>query len=416
MSSSNEATAPEESQSGPATGPSGLRRYLNLLSAPGALRLSVAALLARLPSGMTALLLVSSVARATGSYAQAGTAAACYAVGVGVSGPVRGRAVDRRGARRVLLIAGCGQAVGFLALLAALAFHLPRPLILAVALAIGLLLPPVSPVMRTMWRRSLPEDELRAAAFAMESVVVDMVYIVGPSLVTLLLLLSTPAVALGVNAVLLAGGCLVLASAPTIRDWPTTAAAERHWLGPLRTAGVRWMLPIGLLATGSISGIEVALLASAGARGHSDLGGLLVAVFSVGGVCGGLLYGSRNWRGTTAQHLRLLLLLLASGYFIASLLHGLWWLVLLFLVTGLALAPMMTAQFTAMEQVAPEESMTESFAWLNALGQAGGALAASAVGLLITNNGPDRAFLIPTAMAALAATLTFPLRTGPERP
>lgn len=415
-SPSNETTTTEASPAGSAAGTSGPRRYLRLLSQPGALRVSSAALLARLPSGMTGLLLVSSVAQVTGSYARAGIAAACYAVGVGLSGPIRGRAVDRRGARRVLLVAGTGQTLGFVALMAALAFDLPEPVVFAAALAIGALLPPVSPVMRTMWRRSLAEGELRAAAFAMESVVIDLIYILGPALVTLLLLVTTPTVALGVNAVLLMGGCLGLASAPATRDWPTTDPAERHWLGPLRTAGVRWMLPVGLLATGSISGIEVALLASADARGHSAVGGLLVAAFSVGGVCGGLVYGARNWRGTTVQHLRLLLVVLTVGYCVAALLHGVLWLGLLFLVTGVALAPMMTTQFTAMEEVAPEQSMTESFAWLNALGQAGGALAASAVGLLVTDGRTAYGFMVPAGMTAVAVLVTFPLRSRVVRP
>ncbi|GII65108.1 MFS transporter [Sphaerisporangium krabiense] len=388
----------------------GMARYLRLAATPGAVPMTLAALVGRLPSGMAGLLLVTGFVQSNGSYAQAGVAAACYAVGVGVSGPLRGRAVDRRGARGVLLVAGAGQALAFLALLAALAAETPAVVPLALSFVVGALLPPIGPVMRTMWSRSLTDQGLRSAAFALESVIVDAVFIVGPSVVALLLAVSNSSVAIGVTAVFTAAGCLALAGAPAIGALRPVEGAARDWRGPLRVAGVRWMLPVGLLATGSITGVEVALLATADAQGHADLGGLLIAAFSVGSVFGGFAYGAVKLRGTSAAHLGVFLAVLAAGYAVAVAVTNLWLLAVVFAVAGVALAPMMTAQYTAMEEVAPEDAMTESFAWLNALGQGGGALAATAAGALAADGRPGGGFLVAAAMSVAAALLTLALR------
>ncbi|MEO3810601.1 MFS transporter [Sphaerisporangium sp. B11E5] len=406
----------------PGTGPAeipttGLRRYRTLFGTPGVLPMTLAALVARLPSGMIGLVLVIGFVQSTGSYTQAGIAAALFAVGVGVSGPLRGRAADRRGAAIVLVISGLGQGLALLALLVALTVRAPVAVPMAISFVIGVMLPPISPIMRTMWSRSLTDSGVRTAAFALESIVVDAVYIAGPSAVALLLVLGDARVALGVTAALTAGGCLALAAARAIRvSRPTGGDGPRDWRGPLRASGVRWMLPVGALATGGIIGVEVALLATADSLGHADAGGLLIAAFSVGSVFGGLAYGASRLRGTTAQHLGAFLLVLACGYAVAAAVTNLWLLAVLFAVTGVALAPMMTAQFTAMEEVAPEDSMTESFAWLNALGQGGGALAAAAAGGLASGGNPGGGFLVAAGMAVLAAVLTLAIRPSAPAP
>nr|WP_245966923.1 MFS transporter [Sphaerisporangium album] len=359
---------------------------------------------------MAGLLLVTGFVQNNGSYAQAGVAAACYAVGVGVSGPLRGRAVDRRGARGVLLVSGIGQAVVFLGLLAALSGGAPTIVPLVLSFLVGAVLPPIGPIMRTMWSRTLTDPGLRSAAFALESIIVDAVFIVGPSIVALLLAVANSSVAIAVTAAFTAVGCVALAGAPAIGALRPTEGAARDWRGPLRAAPVRWMLPVGLLATGSITGVEVALLATADAQGHADVGGLLIAAFSVGSVFGGFAYGAVKLRGTSAQHLGLFLAVLAAGYAVAVAVSNLWGLALVFAVAGVALAPMITAQYTAMEEVAPEDSMTESFAWLNALGQGGGALAATAAGALASGGHPGGGFLVAAGMSVVAALLTTALR------
>src|SRR3954464_9538558 len=82
-----------------------------IASNPGARRLFVLSLVARLPVAMLSIGLLVHTQHLTGSYADAGIVAGVYAVALGVGGPVLGRLVDRRGQARVLLCTAVVEAV-----------------------------------------------------------------------------------------------------------------------------------------------------------------------------------------------------------------------------------------------------------------------------------------------------------------
>jgi len=63
------------------------------------------------------------------------------------------------------------------------------------------------------------------------------------------------------------------------------------------------LLPISLLLMGSITVIEVALVAYAGHSGREFVVGYLVAALSVGGIASGLIWGS--WSSAAAPAVRL---------------------------------------------------------------------------------------------------------------
>ena len=76
--------------------------YLELIRRRPARRLLYALSVATLSFGMLSLVVLLTVERATGSYRDGGFAVAAFALVAGISAPVRGRLVDRRGARRWL--------------------------------------------------------------------------------------------------------------------------------------------------------------------------------------------------------------------------------------------------------------------------------------------------------------------------
>jgi hypothetical protein len=97
-----------------------MRMYRELLTLPRARSSVLGGFVGRLPVAMRALGCLLLVSATTGSYAQAGVVAAAMTVSQAVAGPVLGRAVDRHGQRRVLLLALGGHtlALGSLVLLA----------------------------------------------------------------------------------------------------------------------------------------------------------------------------------------------------------------------------------------------------------------------------------------------------------
>ena len=124
--------------------------YRRLLGEPALRGLAVADVCARLPQGMVAITLLL-VAATHASMTTAGLVVAGYTLGQAVTGPLRGRLADRYGLARVCAACGCGYAVALLGLLAGSLAGSPAWLLVAAAAAAGLIVPPLSPGMRSLW-------------------------------------------------------------------------------------------------------------------------------------------------------------------------------------------------------------------------------------------------------------------------
>jgi len=388
---------------GPEAG-SVLRRYRSFLGHPGLLRLQASALLARISGGMNALVLVLVIQQRS-TLAAAGAAAAAYTAGIALAGPARGRAADRRGAAQVLAVTGIAQAACMLGLLGAVVASAPVPLEIVLAGLIGAVLPPVNPVMRTIWSRTL-DGALRRMAFSVESVLLDVTFIVGPVLVAVVTVLSGARWCLLLTALLTGCGCLALAAAPESRGWPGTAG-RRHWLGAWRDGRLRRLLPVGFLFTGAISAIELAIVAFSRARGHPAMSGYLIALLSAGSIVGGLAFGALNVRGRPLRQFAVASAALGAGFAAGSLAGSAVVLGVTLACAGLFLAPAITLEYTAADQVADPAVLTESFALLNAMGQAGSATGSVLVGLAGQHGHGRGGFLVAAAMALGAGGLAL---------
>ena len=151
--------------------------YRRLLGDPVLRGLAVADICARLPQGMVSITLLL-VAAVHASMTTAGLVVAGYTLGQGVTGPLRGRLADRHGLARVCAICGGMYAVALLGLLAGALAGSPAWLLVAAAAAAGLVVPPLSPGMRSLWSAHAA-GMLRHAAFALDAAVFDLAYITG---------------------------------------------------------------------------------------------------------------------------------------------------------------------------------------------------------------------------------------------
>jgi MFS family permease len=384
----------------------GFGRYGALARTPGFWLTALPALIARLPLGMTGLALVLVTTAHGGSYAAAGAASASCAVAGAVSAPLRGRAIDRRRPGTMLMALAWAQAGTLIAFMAVSSAGGPLILRCALAAVIGAVLPPVGPMMRTLWQRLLDRGDLRDAAFAMESIVIDIVYIAGPLLVAAAMVVRSADLGLLLMAAMTVAGCSILARSPAARGW-RDGSGGHDWLGPLRARGVLLLLPIDLFAVGSIGAFEIGAVATAGEHGLPAAAGFLIAGTSVGSVVGGLYWGSRRQPGSQVAQQAVLLAALACGFMVAAQVPSLIGVGLVLALTGLALAPMNTVQFGLMQRVAPASSLTEAFSWLNSSGGAGLALGAAAAGLAVSHAHAPAAFLLGAALAGVSALLSL---------
>jgi MFS family permease len=379
----------------------GVSRYRVLLSRPGVRRLLFSSVLARLPLGMNSLAILLFVRVHTDSFLTAGLAVGAFTAASAVLAPVQGRLLDRFGQRRVLLPCAVGEAGLLLLLIAMGQAGAPAGVIVALAGLAGTLLPPVSACVRALWPVVAPDMVTREAAYALDATTQEIIWTVGPMIVALAVDLVSVNAALATCAVVTLFGTLLFAGAPLAREWQGAGPRSIPG-GALSSAGLRALLLTVVLTGMVIGALEVGLPALAAQLGSASSAGLLLAVWSFGSMCGGVLYGARSWgRSMSVRHERLLLglvvllapLLLARSLGAAIALSAL---------AGLGLAPMFSCQYTLVGALAPRGSIAEAFNWQVAALVAGVALGSALSGGLIDAVGVRGSFALGS-LCALAA-------------
>src|SRR3712207_513389 len=184
-----------------------LSSYRRVLARPGAMKFSITGLVARLPIAMTGLGIVLLVEGGTGSYATAGGVAAAFTVANAVVAILQGRLIDTLGQSVVLTTASTvyGASMGLLAW----AVQADWPIVTAYAAAAvgGALMPAIGSCVRARWSYVLDAPGEVQTAYALESVIDEAIFIVGPILVTFLATAVHPTFGLSAAALLgLVGG------------------------------------------------------------------------------------------------------------------------------------------------------------------------------------------------------------------
>jgi predicted MFS family arabinose efflux permease len=355
--------------------------------------------------GFGVVVMVSTI---TKSYGLAGSVSATMIVGGSVGAPLLGTLVDRFGQRRVL---PASLAVHVVALGAAVYLAVSKTphwtLFPACALA-GFALPPVSSMVRARWTYLLGAGTpLAQQAYAFESVVDELVFVVGPVIVTTLatVVVSWAGVACA-GAFAIVGGILFSLQH---RTEPPIAPPHHDDIGGRTSAlslpGIR-ILCATCICIGLLFGTtDVALVAFAGAHGHRSLSGVLLACVSAGSGLSGIWYGGRTWRATLRRRL-----VTACG-FLALTMSGLPFapnlivMAPLALVAGFSISPTLISCFGLAERIVPARMLTEGLTWVTTALGLGAGVGFSISGLLIDSFGASRTLIVgPCAALAAAGT------------
>jgi len=381
-----------------------LARYSALL-APRDLRLSIAAsVLGRLPIGLSGLAILLLVQTHTGSFAQGGAATAAYVFGLAAMAPALGRLIDRYGPRLVLLACGAAFPAALAALVAAVAHGANTAAILFLAAGAGAAFPPISVCMRTYLRQRLGDDPLLSAAYSLESVLIELIFIAGPMLVALLVALSSAAAAVLFSAACGLTGTWLFLRSPALRQWRVEGRAGTRLLGPLTERSFVALVAVILCYSCAFGLVEIGLAAYATERGYPALAGVLLGLMSVGSAAGGLAYGSRTWHYPLHRQFALMLFIMAAGLMVLALpwppvAFGAWT-----IFAGVVMAPALIIQSMLIAKRARADQMTEAFTWSTSALLAGVGLGMAGGGLLL-ETWPASAALAAGAAAALLAAL-----------
>jgi MFS family permease len=336
--------------------------------------------------------------------------AAAFGIALGVTSPLIGRLIDRRGLRQTVVPLTLAHAAAMAALVACGLSGAPVALLVVLAAAAGAFLPPLGSISRSLWPRILrdggEDPDLLATALALEGVLIELIFVTGPLLTALLAAIWDPAVALALSPVLLLVGLTGFLAQPPVRTWMISDEAGDHGVwGALRSPGIRTLVLCTLPMGFCFGAMEVTLPAFSEAHDARAIAGVLVATWSIGSAAGGLLYGAWHWTGPAGRRYARLAALLPIAYLPLAAAPSLAAMFPLALLAGVCIAPTLTAGNQIAGDVAPPGAETEAYTWPITALVVGLAAGNWSAGAIVEAADWQAAFLVSAGGAALSALL-----------
>lgn len=387
------------------TPPQGFATYRRILAMPGVGSMAAASVLARLTTGMGAVALVLYVHGATGSFASAGIVAAAFTVGLGITGPLLARQIDRHGSGPVVL-PGALVSSAALAAVVALGHSGAGAGALAVAAGIaGAAAPPLTGVTRQRWPQLVDARDL-ATTYAVDSILIEVIFIVGPLLAGVLAATVGPGDGLLAAGVLSAVGAVWFVAVASIEPSDHPDAGRHGWAGALVSPGVRILVLTGVPLGATFGALDVALPAFGTVHGSSALGGPFAAALAVGSAVGGILYGARPHSFGPPRRALLILGALQAATCLPILLAAT--VPEMFvgaMLGGLCVAPLITVRNQLAQVAMPPGTGTEVFTWLGLSVTCGASAGSALAGPLVEAAGWRAGVAVACVLPALAAAL-----------
>jgi MFS family permease len=387
----------------------GFAAYRRVLAAPRVRPLVVFALLARMPIGMGAVATILFVHGQTDSFGIAGGVAGAYTVGLGITGPWLARFIDRHGSRLVIV-------PGALVVMAAMVALVllgeggagTVPLVAAGFLA-GAGSTPIGGIFRQRWPDLVGPAEL-PTAYALDAVMIEVVFVTGPLLAGIL------AATVGAAEGLLAAGALGIVGSVGFARLSTVEPggdprAERHWLGALVSPHLRLLVLSDLPLAGTFGALDVMLPAFGAHHGAAALGGPFAAALAFGSGAGGIAYGARpGIFGPPRRSLIVLgalMVLTCLPLLVASSIPEMF---VFAALAGITLAPQITVRNQVIQRTLAQGTATEAFTWLTLATTVGASIGSALVGPLVEALGWRAGAVAAVVMPAVALAITFSRR------
>jgi predicted MFS family arabinose efflux permease len=213
------------------------------------------------------------------------------------------------------------------------------------------------------------------------------------------------------SAVVLSGVMTLIGGVGLSRNRAITAVRPHpdrvHALvGPLSSPAVlALLLTITWVGVG-FGAVEIAMPAFAEAHGSPPAAaGVLLAVWSLGSIAGGLVYGGLATSRPVTQQLPLLITLFAITASLPLLARSPVTMALALFGYGLTVAPFFACNSVLLGSSAPPGTTTEAFAWNASMIFGGAAIGTAVAGSLAQSRGPTAALAV-TAVAGVLALAT----------
>ncbi len=347
--------------------------------------------------GIGVLMYVES---ARGNYTLAGSVSAIGAISAAIGGPLTSRLTDRVGQHRVLpwqiLIAVIAAT--------ALIFTVPSSLhalwIFIFAAVAGFFSPSIGALIRARWTAMLVSGPVLITAFSVESMIDEIIFVIGPTVAAFTSVNIHPAAPQTIAVVfLIVGGSWLISMRDT--EPPINKTQIKHGRPIVLKNGLLWLVFVHFLAGIFFGSIETTMIAYSDFAGVPVAAGLLLALWSIGSLIGGIFYGANDFKMALPNQLLLISLLLIPPALILPFVNSLTVMALMSIAAGFGIAPLLISAASIAQQRAGSGRTTEAIASMYSGIGVGFASAAATSGYLIDNFGTSWAFAVGT-VAALA--------------
>jgi predicted MFS family arabinose efflux permease len=379
-----------------------LSSYRRAYATPGSWEFSASAFVGRLPIAMVGLGIVLLISEMTGSYALAGALSAAFQLSAAGGSLVTSRWVDRLGQHRLLPWLALAHALGLVAFVGAVEADLSVVVQGLAAAFAGVTQPAIGSMVRARWAFVASPETLRSA-FAIESIIDEFIFTVGPLLTAFLAFQVALPLPLIVAGVLTVAGSLALSFQR--RTEPPGARASSIDGRPAETSAIRRpgmaLMVVAAMGLGAVFGsYEVTVVAFSKDAGEAGASGLILGMWAAGSMLGGLYFGSRQWSMDLPRQVILLTGVLAVSLIPAPFVRSIPVLVATTFVAGVMVAPALIAIFSLTERLVPGNLLTEGLTWTNSGLALGFSLGTAVNGIVIDAHGTSVAFILPALCAA----------------
>ena len=335
-----------------------MKRYRELLAFPQVIRLGLSAFPARLAYSMIGLGIFFKAEQETGSIAIAGFAIGLNSLAGSLTAGIRGSVMDRFGQKWPIRI--------LVPLYAGLIFLLntmeTRQSILITAFVLGITAPPINLSVRPLWKDIVPDSYLRTA-YAFDSSMMSTTSVIGPVVITALMLSNRPGFGLGTIATLMLIGGIALSLTPASRDWipeKKQKGQQRLW----RDRAIQLLMFEGCFIGFGWGVFDVAVPAFATQEGVQHRVAWIFAAFGAATVIGGLLGGLVSKKLAPLSALRRAYLLWLIACVPVAFTYPDWSMALIGACIGFLGGAVQVFYFEVLEAVRPKGSQTASLGWI----------------------------------------------------
>lgn len=373
-------------------------------------RILLSQLTARFPFGMLSITVLLHIQLFYGNYTSAGMILAAQSVGQAIAGPLTSRLLGRLGVRRVIAVTTvvCASLLAVIALT-----KLPILVVAGIAFVIGITTPPITPAVRTLYPSLVPGKQI-SALFSLDASAQEVIWIIGPVASVFVSTQINTATGLLVAAAFMLGGGIWFIANPEVGRLRIPPSRRR--LGAvLGRPTVIASTTIGFFFVASFAALEAGVVGTFGHEGVES--GIVLAIFSVGSIVGGLLFGHRD---VTPWSMPFRSLIVLFGTLLCLISLNPFWLSVMLFFGGVGVAPMFAALFTVVSSTVRFSETAEAYGWVGTGQLVGVALGSAIAGMAIDSAGGfggilvSVLFLVATVLTAVLSVRWLPDLRGKD--